>query len=60
MYTTTTTTSTTITNTTTAAAAVTTTTTIYYHGACIFNNLPMNIKILPPKERFKAISDFYS
>ena len=32
----------------------------YYHGACIFNSLPTNIKILPPKERFKAISDFYS
>ena len=32
----------------------------YYHGACIFNGLPANIKILPPKEPFKAISDFYS
>jgi len=32
----------------------------YYHGACIFNSLPTDIKILPPKERFKAISDFYS
>jgi len=33
---------------------------IIYHGACTFNSLPTNIKILPPKERFKAISDFFS
>ena len=32
----------------------------YYHGAGIFNSLPTNIKILPSKERLKAISDFYS
>ena len=32
----------------------------YYHGVCIFNSLSTNIKILPPKERFKAISDVYS
>ena len=31
----------------------------YYHGACTSNSLPTNIKILPPKERFKAISDFF-
>ena len=33
----------------------------YYHGACTFNSLPTNIKILSPKERFKAsaISDFF-
>ena len=32
----------------------------YYHGAMTFNSLPMNIKTLPPKERFPAISAFYS
>ena len=31
----------------------------YYHGACTFNSLPKNIKILLPKERFKAIYDFF-
>ena len=32
----------------------------YYHGALAFNSLPMNIKTLPPKDRFPAISAFYS
>ena len=32
----------------------------YYHGAMTFKSLPMNIKTLPPKERFPAISAFYS
>ena len=32
----------------------------YYHCAMKFNSLPMNIKTLPPKERFPAISAFYS
>ena len=32
----------------------------YYHGAMTFNSLPMNIKTLSPKERFPAISAFYS
>ena len=32
----------------------------YYHGAMTFNSLPMNIKTLPPKERFPTISAFYS
>ena len=35
----------------------------YYYGAMTFNSLPniiMNIMILPPKERFPAISAFYS
>ena len=32
----------------------------YYHGASIFNKLPANIKVLPPKERFSAITAFYS
>ena len=32
----------------------------YYHGALAFNSLPMNSKTLPPKDRFPAISAFYS
>ena len=32
----------------------------YYHGTLAFNSLPMNIKTLPPKDRFPAISAFYS
>ena len=32
----------------------------YYHGAMTFKSFPMNIKTLPPKERFPAISAFYS
>ena len=32
----------------------------YYHGASLFNRLPTIIKTLPPKERFQAISSFYS
>ena len=32
----------------------------YYHGALAFNSLPMNIKTLSPKDRFPAISAFYS
>ena len=32
----------------------------YYHGASLFNRLPTNIETLPPKERFQAISAFYS
>ena len=32
----------------------------YYHVAMTFNSLPMNIKTLPPKERFPTISAFYS
>lgn len=32
----------------------------YYHGASIFNCLPTNIKTMQPKERFQAISAFYS
>ena len=32
----------------------------YYHGALAFNSLPMIIKTLPPKDRFPAISAFYS
>ena len=32
----------------------------YYHGALAFNSLPLNIKTLPPKDHFPAISAFYS
>ena len=32
----------------------------YYLGALAFNSLPINIKTLPPKDRFPAISTFYS
>ena len=32
----------------------------YYHGVLAFNSLPMNIKTLSPKDRFPAISAFYS
>ena len=32
----------------------------YYHGALALNSLPMNIKTLSPKDRFPAISAFYS
>ena len=32
----------------------------YYHGALTFNSLPMNIKTLPPKKGFPAISTFHS
>ena len=32
----------------------------YYHGAMTFNSLQMNIKTFSPKERFPAISAFYS
>jgi len=32
----------------------------YYHNASLFYSLPMNIKILPPMDRFQAISAIYS
>ena len=30
----------------------------YYHGALAFNSLPMNIKTLPPKDRFLSYLRF--